>query len=202
MPKPFRGMLYRAPNCILERPALAAEIGNIAANWSSVEDVLMNFYALLMGTYAPRPLVPPPGGGEWTPTFHPMGYQIFDALFTLNARLDLLKRLIEWKATQEEATHFRKILQPRIRNVAKARNLVVHGVWGKGVHVDAATGRQTELPDVLILRPIYGESIAYNLADLQSISSRITGLRLEIDEFQRPIYGRIQKAQNTPLKSP
>lgn len=94
MPQPFKGMTYLRPDCLRSRPDLAVEIANIASNWSQVEDRLLRLYALLMGTYAPMPPLPPRGGFQWPAQFHPLAYQIFDTIGTLNSRLDLLESLL------------------------------------------------------------------------------------------------------------
>lgn len=111
MPQPYKGGFIGGPNVMREHPALAAEIGNIASNWSWVEHSLMMLYGLLMGTYLPRPSGLPADGTQWGAPIHPVAHQIFDGLQTLNVRLDLLTRLVKWCAEPSEAEHFEKVLQ-------------------------------------------------------------------------------------------
>ena len=196
MPQPFKGITVYQPDCLRRRPELAVEIANIASNWSQVEDRLLRLYALLMGAYAAKLPLPPHGGFQWPAQFHPLAYQIFDTIGTLNSRLDLLGSLLEAKGIAAEVLFYKETLRQRIRKTAGSRNLVVHGLWAIGFRDKKPKGGPREVLDGIILKPISGSAMLYKLSDFLNISSLIVSLRGEIEEFEAPIYERLQQEQN------
>lgn len=159
MPQPFKvdHVIQFGPNTVLERPALAAEIRNVCANWNLIEQQLMMLYALLMGDYLPKQL---PG---FAPSTHPVAHQIFDALNALNPRIELLEKMLAWRASKDEVKNFKEVIWPGLRKHFSERSMVAHGVWG----ICEA------YPDALILVPIYGNRMIWKKTDFQDVSRRI-----------------------------
>jgi hypothetical protein len=165
------------PDTILKRPELAVQIGNVIANWSYVEGTLMHFYALLLGDYLDSsPNMP----GFVAPPSHPVAFQIFDEVNTLQTRLNLLTAICSWRLLEHEFKLFRDELAPEIRRRAQERNAIVHGEW-------SVSG---DYPDGLILSQIYGHSQLWKKADFEEVSKRIIELKAKLDAFHHEAYRR------------
>ncbi|MEH6697366.1 MAG: hypothetical protein V7672_01570 [Brevundimonas sp.] len=173
MPQPLRftdGLTFRGgADILLERPALAAQMGNIVANWVLIEDDLMILYGFLMGVYIDLK----PG---FAPPTHPVARQIFSVVESFNARLELVEELCKWVASDELESFscFRK----SVRRVSSGRNLVAHGNWRLCA----------KYPDDLILEPPFGHSIRYTLGDFRDINVRILEARKELRQIIQRFY--------------
>lgn len=179
MPQPLgHGHLVQlGPDRLLERPELATEIGNVCANWNLVDHVLMTFYAFLMGDYMPQK-------NEHMPQPHPVAYQIFDSLNAFGPRLELLEKLIVWRAPDDEVSHFREQIKPKLRKRFSERSTIAHGIWG----ICEA------YPDALILSPTYGDQMIWKKKDFRDVSQRIVRGREELsDQFVRLYEARRKK---------
>lgn len=168
------------PNSILERPELAAQIGNVCANWTLVENAMMSLYGLLMGMYLPKHNVP---GFEWMPPTHPVAYQVFDALNALAPRLDLLLRLCRWKALPEEAEYLERTLAPIVRKRFSERSIIAHGLWGIC----------DEYQDALILQRTFGGNQIWQKSDFEQTSERILELLKQMHGLMGAIYERLRQ---------
>lgn len=192
MPQPLKvgSTIQYGPHRVLERPDLAAEIGNVCANWNLIEHNLMILYALLMGDYLPKA----PG---FAPPTHPVAYQVFDALNAFNPRVDLLEKLLAWRASDAEVKHFREVIRPGLRKRFSERSVVAHGNWGT---CDA-------YPDALILVPIYGDRMIWKKSDFQDVSGRIIEEYKRLASLVKSLYEQRdqrvpnQAAQDGPLPS-
>ncbi|MEJ2230482.1 MAG: hypothetical protein P8X46_04785, partial [Nitrospirales bacterium] len=108
----------------MQRPGLAALLGDIAAEWALLEGRVMNLYAYLMGIYLPRM----PG---FEPPIHPVALQVFDTLETLRLRLDLLGKLGGWVLKNDALVReLKDTVVSSIKDVAKLRNTMLHAKWG------------------------------------------------------------------------
>lgn len=165
----FRG----GDNVLLQRPALAAQMGNIVANWVVVEDQLMSFYELLMGAYIDIK----PG---FAPPTHPVARQVFSVLESFNAKLSLVDELCKWVAS-DQAPAFAEF-RDTIRSVGRGRHLVAHGLW----YVCDAH------PDDLILRTT-DRWVRYTLMDFETINRRILDCRQELSQITMQYYGYRQE---------
>ncbi|MFC3643030.1 hypothetical protein [Aquibium oceanicum] len=165
------------PNVILQRPELAAQIGNIIANWTLVEADLLSLYAIMMGDYLSVP-VPAP---EWSaPPSHPVARQIFEQVQSFNARLDLVEALLKWRGLPEEIELFSQTLRKRIKTAYHSRNSVAHDGWGiSSAHTNA-----------LILSSIHGHPVIYKLRDFEQISQAICDVHLALGKFSHSMYER------------
>ena len=168
------------PNLILKRPELAAQAGNVCANWALVEDAMMLLYGLLMGMYLPKLSAP---GFEPLPPTHPVAYQIFDALNALAPRLDLLIRLCKWKALPEETEHLERTLAPIVRKRFSERSIVAHGSWGIC----------DDYPDALILQRTYDGNQIWRKDDFEQTSERIVELLKQMHALTGSIYERLRQ---------
>jgi hypothetical protein len=165
---------------LLKRPELAAQIGNIAANWATVEQTIMFLYALLLGTDLPH-------GSGGNPTAHPVAFQIFSALYALDRRIDLLERLLKDRGKPEEAQDFERRLKPLLRKRFNERSLVVHSVWGIC----------DDYPDALVLHHVpFINRMLYRVRDFEEISQRIKDVSADLLAFGDPIYRRLQRPKN------
>ena len=177
MPQPYDGPVQWGAESILERPTLATKVASVSAAWSMVEHDLVFFYAFLMSKWTN--LVPAEG---FVPT-HPVALLNFTTLHTLNSKLDLFRALGDWALTPEEAVQLRDVLIPLIRNRARERNTVAHGVWG--VHED--------LPDRLVLIKMFGSHFTYNEADFDAMRGRFLALLEDIRVFEQAVQARVQQ---------
>jgi hypothetical protein len=183
MPQPIRDVsVHSGPNVMLQRPDLAAQLGNICAHWNRIDHELLSLYGLVMGTYMEPQY-------NFAPPSHPVAYQVFDELHALGPRLDLLVRLLGLRAEKSEAEFFRDKLQKSIRKRFSERSLVVHGHWGLS----------DEHKDALILMPIFDVPQIYKLADFKEISKRLNDLLSELSAFSYPIYERLRQRSKVPL---
>lgn len=148
--------VHCGPNQVLERPGLASEIGNVCANWNLLEWTLMRLYALLMGDYLPKV-------AGFAPPTHPVAYQVFNSLNAFNPRIELLQKLLEWRAPEATIKQFREVIRPGLRKRFAERSIIAHGIWGTC----------DDYPDALILLPTYGHQLVYKKRDFEDVSRRI-----------------------------
>jgi hypothetical protein len=175
MPQPLKvgSTVQLGPNKVLDRPDLAAEIGNVCANWSLVESELMTLYALLMGDYLPKR----PG---FAPPTHPIAYQVFDSLNAFGPRVELLEKLLAWRTSEATQKYFREVIRPQLRKRFTERSIIAHGVWGTC----------DDYPDALILVPTYGHQMIYKKRDFEHVSHRIHEARKTLGELVARVYER------------
>jgi hypothetical protein len=164
------------PRMLLQRPNLAAMIGCVCAEWAYVENSLVMFYALLMGTYLPR-------HPEFEPSLHPVALQVLDEVQSINAKVNLVKKLADWMIKNEEQKADVLAVLEKLRKSGVGRNLVAHGVWGIS---------ESE-PDALILIPIFGERQIYKIRDFELILEKIQKNKLELDRVQHQFYQQRRK---------
>lgn len=206
MPKPFHGPLMYGPDTLLLRPALAVEMANVISNWAAVEHTLLRLYALVMGTYLPVPDPPhhDDPSKKWAPPLHPVAYLTFEALASLAPKLDLIETLLKERARPEELEGFIK-LRPKIRKTSSARNLVAHSLWCRALKI-TSEGYEGEHEDIVVLRPVVGVAMSYNMADFQDISVRIKGLNAKLISFWHAMSVRmsdeINKQPSPPQEPP
>ncbi len=145
------------PGVVMQRPHMAALLGNVVAEWSHLEQWLQSFYGYLMGFYLPR--FP---GAE--PPFHPVARQIFDTLETSRLRMELFRNLYKWMFTEADLLKQSDECFRLWTTASKARNKIVHGNWCiSDAHLDA-----------LILSPNFGNKLVYTEADFADASKKIT----------------------------
>jgi hypothetical protein len=175
MPQPLKvgSTVQFVPNTVLDRPDLAAEIGNVCANWNLVENDLMMRYALLMGDYLPKP----PG---FAPSTHPVAYQVFDSLNAFGPRVELLEKLFAWRTSEAIVKHFRDAVRPQLRKRFVERSVIAHGVWGTC----------EKYPDALILVPTYRHQMIYKKRDFEDVSRRIIKDRQILGALTTEVYER------------
>lgn len=178
MPQPLKsGSWISGPDALMKRPMLAAYIGNVVANWQTVERELLSLYALLMGDYV-NPSKFTETGEPFQPPTHPLAYQIFDQFNTLQLRLNLVASLCQWRVTPERYEYFDQKLKPEIRKRAKERNAIVHGQWGLS----------DDHEDGLILMQIYGHPQIWKESDFLAVSQRINATRHLLGQFNHEEY--------------
>jgi hypothetical protein len=186
MPQPLRigSSVQVGPDTLLRRPELAAEIGNVSANWNLIEHDLMNLYALLMGDYLSNQ-------HGFAPPNHPVAYQVFDALNAFNPRVDLLEKLLVWRASEAQVKQFRDTIRATLRKRFAERSEIVHGIWGTC----------DEYPDALILIPTYGHQMIWVKRDFQEVSRRILDQRKLMNALFGQLYEE-RRAGNQGKRGP
>lgn len=179
MPQPLKvgNSVQFGPNTVLERPELAAEIGNVCGNWNLVEHDLMTLYALLMGDYLPRQ-------AGFEPPTHPVAYQVFNSLNAFNPRVELLEKLLAWRASEITLKHFREKIRVNLRKRFTERSVIAHGVWATC----------NAYPDALILVPTYGQQMIYKQRDFRAVSLRIIEDRKSLGSLIGEIYAQRKQA--------
>src|SRR5688572_23097839 len=97
--RPGTTIVMTTPDLVLTYPDLAAQMANVVANWSLVEQDLLVLYSIVMGMQEGKSLSDP------TPNAHPLAWHVFDHIDSLSARMDLIHDLLE-AATPDDAKKF------------------------------------------------------------------------------------------------
>ena len=117
------------PETILERPALAARVGQIANAWTIFEHGFARTYAFMLARQAGNSARPATG----LLNSNAAGLQIFDTLDSFRSKQELfvllLKSLVEDREP-DVAAFYAKVAAPRIVLARMARDKVVRGAWG------------------------------------------------------------------------
>lgn len=166
------------PRHVLQRPALAALLGNMVAEWGLMENRLIHFYAYLMGRYLPRP---DPG---FAAPIHPVALQVFEEVDTVHKRLVLIERLFKWVVKDQALAGELADVIRTVREASGRRNDYVHGHWGIA----------DEYPDALILSPVFGRTMAYKEADFNEVIDLIVSARSTLGVFEAKTRQALDKA--------
>lgn len=175
MPQPFpkRGLTFGFPNPFSERPEHAVALANVCANWALVEHELVHMYAILLGNSVSR------RPKRRHKQAHPLAYQIFESLYALPPRLELLRKLVK-QAAPEHAATFHALL-PEISDRFKERSIVAHAVWSIEHHRE----------DIVVRTGGYEpDRASYTVKDFENISRRISALYTKLytltEKFREP----------------
>lgn len=98
------------PECIKQRPILAAHIGTIAAMWAQIETSLGNLLSKMLGTDAG------------------VGTAMYLAIVSEQARTAALEAAAKEKLPSEFKEKFSALIKS-LKSPRKKRNIVVHGLW-------------------------------------------------------------------------
>jgi hypothetical protein len=183
MPQPIPSdktiILRRGTDTVLQRPKLAAQIGNVCATWAEIEHLIVTIYALLMGDTLPKE---PVLGLK----AHPVAYQIFDYLISMDARRNLLAALVRSHGVQSEIDALQPLLE-EIRKRGNERNEIAHGLWRIS----------DDYPEDLI-KAGHGKSLErWQPHDFTQLLVRLEGLRGRLGDFFTLMYGRL--SETTPM---
>jgi hypothetical protein len=192
MPQPIRkGGANVTPDVLLSRQAAAANLANALANWNGFEAALKSAYALAMSSSLPQfRLSPDEVEAGWRPCHqeHPIGVQVFDALSSLNVRLDLLGRLLS-EILPDTAANFQK-LRPEIRKAAGKRATIAHGQWGT----------TNDYPDDLLLVLPQGRLERWTCSDFLACAERFKGLRNQfLSSVEIPLRAELDRRRLPPV---
>jgi len=142
------------PEGLLDQPALAARVTQIASAWNLVDQALAQTYGHLV---AERARGEAGGGGA---ILQLPDVETFVTLEPFVRKQDLLHALLRDVAPPKAAdlvTLFEQGVAPRLRAAKAARDAVLQGVWGNCI----------DYPDALVLKPISGQSAVYRESDFR-----------------------------------
>lgn len=173
LPPKYRGAVHE-PNPIKGRPEAAAALGNALAAWNHFERDLVITYSIAMGFYLP-------GIKGWSPTTHPLAFQIFDTLAGLGARLDLLERCVDLVA--KPAAPQLAALRPEIRRIAGKRAEIAHAWWGVN----------ERYPKDLIMIPQFGDMTRWTPKDFDTRAQMFIDLRTKWRAINKAVSAEVEK---------
>lgn len=160
MPKPFKGsVVHSRARCVEERAECAKLIGSIAAEWSNLETIFANYFALFLFGFRDEEIQKEHGGErialdviENTPSFQAKRTLLLNAAFARFGEDDAA-----CKKLQKELG--------RLDSVHRQRNNVVHGRWALS----------DDLPDALIWRGRISshDFLIYEPGDFQELLEKI-----------------------------
>lgn len=167
MPKPFTGNgTENHERAVLERPEQAARIGLVASEWAILERyVLWLFQSAIFQKDKDGDRESQVAAKAW------------DAMGTIKARLDFIESVATPMFSPELLDEWKKEIAPKIRDRAKERNKIVHGMW----HISR------ERPNALILFNRSEEPWEYNNADFDDISKRMNEMLEKMGDFWRRV---------------
>jgi len=143
------------PETILERPALAARVGQIANAWTIFEHGFARTYAFMIARQAGNA----PRSGTALLTSNPAGLQIFDTIGSFRLKQELFVLLLKVLVEEREpdvAEFYAKVAAPRIVLAKMARDKIERGAWGVC----------SDYPDGIVRAPLVGQSEVYLENDL------------------------------------
>lgn len=109
---------------LLRRPELAALLGVVASEWSSLESDMTFLYGALLGKAIPH-------NQADSPAIHPVGFQIFETLVTHETRLKLIENLAHLLIKDSDILNdLTSNLLPTLRQASRKRNNLLHAYWG------------------------------------------------------------------------
>ena len=164
MPQPIKLKSWNpSAGAVLQRPEHAMLIAAIAAEWTQVEDAMIN---LLGGAYG-RTLFNADGPRDVE--HHPVARAAMEAAETIRARIKLLDLSLAVLVAGTLVEPIWLDIRDRLQKRARERNRIVHGRWGI----------EANEPDDLVLRSKDGYS-RWTVQDFQDVLARIVALRWEV----------------------
>ena len=177
MPQPIKpkagASAFSAPECLLQRPKLAALIGTIVAEWAFIDRTLAFIFNV---TTSDHPLP------NQYHQIDPVAAAVFDTLVTFPAKIAVVKSVLNLRASDELKEEFEEICA-EIRNRSKERNTVVHASWSIS----------DQYPDDLITFKTDGSWIKYTEKDLLDILARTIEIRNKANDFSISIANSQKK---------
>jgi hypothetical protein len=153
MPQPVQGTFSYRPKILLQqRPAHAARIGLVVAEWAALEEHLVEMFAYSLFAMA----LEERGAMQVAKT-------ALEQIDSLTVRLEVMGGLLKTRVKPEEHKYFAETLRPEIRKRASERNRVAHSNW---MLCD------TE-PDYYVVARFPDGDFKYSLKDFEDISDRI-----------------------------
>lgn len=151
------------PGAVLQRPEHAKLIAAIAAEWTQVEDAMIN---LLGGAYG-RTLFNADGPRDIE--HHPVAQAAMEAAETIRARIKLLDLTLAKLVAGTSVEPLWIDIRDRLQKRARERNRIVHGRWGI----------EANEPADLVLRAADGY-FRWTVQDLDDVLDRLVALRWEV----------------------
>ena len=168
------------------RDELASLIGQTANDWNYLEKCMEQLYSGLMGRmyWAGRE---PNATYLVAPNAHPVAYQIFDELESFRAKQNVFEALLKWALINcdSEFLKYKEQTEKPLKNAYKARNRVVHALWGICA----------DYPDALIEVTTFGQSLVWRKSDfleeLKKIGEGYAAFSKATAKFQQFVAGVI-----------
>ena len=159
MPQPADVRSYSRPNqAVLQRPALAALIGAIAAEWTQVEAGLVALIAGAFGATSTHT------DGGYSINNNWVAHAAIAKSETIRVRLKILDatfgELVRGTSVEAAWIQLRADLEGR----SKERNKIVHGIWVLA----------EDFPDDVLLAEEGGRLLRYTEADFKDVLARIS----------------------------
>jgi hypothetical protein len=152
-----------APEEILTKPELAAQIALIASYWAWIEDEMTFLFAMLMQT---------------SPV---LAAAVYGRVNSVVARLDMIEAAMKLIAPPDYVKRFRKELRDKLRKASNARAQIVHSQWT--THPD--------YPDCLIRcggpTDPQVSHLAFRLSDFREIQIRLLETAIALKEFAQSL---------------
>jgi hypothetical protein len=165
------------PETILERPALAARVGQIANAWNIFELGFARTYAFMVAKQAGTSARP----GTGLLNSNPAGLQIFDTLDSFRSRQDLFVLLLKAILADREpdvAAFYGQVVAPRIAVARLARDKIVRGAWGVC----------SDYPDGIVRAPLMGQSEVYLESDLKDELATIIEAATVFEQLRSKLF--------------
>jgi hypothetical protein len=170
MPQPFRGSgLTFGHGKVMERPELAAHIGNIVGAWTHLEDTMVMIFAQALRASIEK-------SRQSHHVTDGLSWQIFDSLYVISQKIALIKKAL---SNLDDKSHLERFdgVTKEIRKCNDARNDIVHNMWG--------TSR--DHPDALILSKRDGKRLVYKCHDFVDLARRMRETMLKLIEIMSAI---------------
>ena len=157
---------------ILRRPELAKLLGVLASEWANAEMGLSFLFATLLGKYLPH-------NQRKGPPIHPAGMQIFDAIESLNKRLQLIQDLVDTLLTKKSLVReFKKDIVLLVRKAGGRRNEFIHAYWGVN---------DEKYPHALMRARGIGDFLIYEESDFNEAISLCIAADNAVAEFENKV---------------
>lgn len=176
------GVTMRSADALRQRPDLAAEIAVAVATWSETDHVLAIMLADLLEE-------------------QPLTLDVFFRLHSDGPKHEIINLAAESKLSPDLTLRISELIK-EVKDKAKARNRLAHGLYGVSVRYpnellwmdleNVARHFYWNSPDWLST-PL--PAMVYSLADLKEITSRAQGILQAATDLRREVIGHLDAAR-------
>jgi hypothetical protein len=156
---------------VLTRPAHAAGIGLVAAEWSALEVQLIQLFRYALFDFR-----------KATNEAADVAVEAWNAMVSIHTRLEFLEAIASRKLPNELLEEFANTIKPAVRKKSTLRNNVIHGHW----HTSP------QYPDDLILVADGKETLRYSVRDFDEIADNINATNKLVTDYWHRVQAQIQ----------